>query len=448
MTQIFVSSRLFGVMSLAAGIDSGVFGDDRRILLTVDNADIPEIATPLAETAGFAAVRDRFHQVISYNELIWPHHPSHWRAHRNDQPLIRRLLNSYLELGDGPLELVLEAIQGDPSRGLAELFENARLTVISDGLASYSPTRHVLPKQISGRLERLVHLDLVPGLAPLVLSEHGVERSIIDGKAFRAVMAEVTRSVPGLLTPLAAAEPAPPLLVGQYLASLDLLTSEEETDISLRALTACAGAGYRTVAFKPHPMNASGMVPAMRAQAERLGLELQVLESSLPVEAWFEVDPPSLVVGCFSTSLSTADKIYGIPVATIGTELVLERLTPYENSNRMPVTIADVTMPRLLDSGEVQAPLIAPERYAEDLGPLVRAVGYCMQAAAYPHLREEAAAYLRDYDGDLLRHFKRKRIAALGLTAPGVRPSAQPREASVPRRLARRARSLLRARPS
>jgi hypothetical protein len=166
------------------------------------------------------------------------------------------------------------------------------------------------------------------------------------------------------------------------------------------------------------------------------------------VEAWFEVDPPSLVVGCFSTSLSTADKLYGIPVATIGTELVLDRLTPYENSNRMPVTIADATMPRLLDSGGIQAPLITPERYAEDLTPLVRAIGYCMQAAAYPHLREETAAYLAGYEGDLLRHFKRKRIAALGLSAPGVRPSGQLRDVSVPRRLARRARSLLRARPS
>ena len=201
------------------------------------------------------------------------------------------------------------------------------------------------------------------------------------------------------------------------------------------------------MAFKPHPMNASGMVPAMRKRAAELGVRFQVLESPVPVEAWFETDPPDLVVGCFSTSLSTADKIYKIPVATMGTELVLERLTPYENSNRMPVTIADATMPRLLDSGEIAPPAIAPDRYADELVPLIETVGSCMQAAAYPHLRETAAAYLAAYDGDLLRYFKRKRIRALGLSAPGVATGSGQPAPPLPRALLRRARRLLRNLP-
>lgn len=448
MTQIFVTSRFFGVMSLAAGIDAGVFGDDHRILLYVDNADIPEITPPLTEAVGFDAVRNRFHRVISYNELIWPYHPSHWRAHDNDKILIRRLLNTYLELGDEAPELIVEAIQGEPSRGLIELFDDARLTVISDGLASYSPTRRIPARHVSSRFERVVHLDLVPGLTPLVLSEYGVEYAKIPNPEFLAVSREVAAAATGSFTPLEGGGAAPPLIVGQYLASLGLITEEEETDISLRALVACAKAGHRNVAFKPHPMNASGMVPAMKEEAERIGIGLQVLESSLPVDAWYAVSPPSLVIGCFSTSLSTAAEIYGIPVATIGTELMLERLAPYENSNRMPLVLADATMPRLLDSGELQPPAIPRERYADELEPLVRTVGYCMQAASHPELRPIAADYLREYEGDLLRYFKRRRIAALGLQAPGVKMKDQAEDLSVPRRLARRARSLLRARPS
>ena len=37
----------------------------------------------------------------------------------------------------------------------------------------------------------------------------------------------------------------------------------------------------------------------------------------------------------------TAHSIYELPIARYGTELLLERLTPYENSNRIPVTIVD-----------------------------------------------------------------------------------------------------------
>ena len=54
---------------------------------------------------------------------------------------------------------------------------------------------------------------------------------------------------------------------------------------------------------------------------------------------------PALVVGCFSTALLTASALYGLPVARIGTELLLERLAPYQNSNRVPVTIVDALLP-------------------------------------------------------------------------------------------------------
>ncbi|WP_306369799.1 polysialyltransferase family glycosyltransferase [Nocardiopsis sp. CC223A] len=444
MTQIFVITKFFGALHLAAAIDSGLFGEQRRVLLTADCSDNPETAPRLDETPGFEAVRSRFDEVISYNDLIWPYHPAHWQAHDTDQALLRRLLGSHLSLGTDVPELIVESVQAHPARALTRLFDDARLTVYSDGLMSYGPTRTTLPRHVATRIERLVHMDLVPGVRPLVLSEHGVGSALVPSEAFRRVVAEVSATTD--ITPTGEGPSA--LFVGQYLSSLGLLTEEEETEMSVRTVTACARAGYRSIAYKPHPAHAPSLTRSVQSAAEAAGVRLRLLEGVLPVEAWFERSAPDLVVGCFSTSLSTADKIYGIPVATMGTELVLERLTPYENSNRMPVTIADTTMPRLLDSGEITPPVITEDRYEQGLLPLIRAVGYCMQAAAYPHLREEAAAYLAEYDGDLLRHFKRKRIAALGMTAPGVRPSGQPRDASVPRRLARRARSLLRARPS
>ena len=62
---------------------------------------------------------------------------------------------------------------------------------------------------------------------------------------------------------------------------------------------------------------------------------------------------PALVVGCFSTALLTAAALLRLPVARIGTEPLLDRLTPYQNSNRVPVTIVDALLPDLADAAAV-----------------------------------------------------------------------------------------------
>ncbi|GHC69852.1 hypothetical protein GCM10007079_00770 [Nocardiopsis terrae] len=384
--------------------------------------------------------------MLSYNDLIWPQHPSHWQAHQSDIPIIRRLLDNHLRLGGEEPELVVEALQGQPARGLIQLFDDARLTLYSDGLASHGPSRRRLKREDGSRFERLIHLGLVPGVDPLVLSEYGVAPAVVPAEAFRTVISEIAKYAEVVPT-ARAGEPAPAMVVGQYLASLELISEREETDLTARAVTACAKAGHRSVVFKPHPMNASQTLPAVQAAADRVGVELKVLEGAVPVEAWYEVSPPALVAGCFSTSLSTANTIYDIPVATVGTETLLERLKPYENNNRIPLTIADTTMPRLMDDGRIIPPSIGPERYQEELAPLVRAIAYCMQAAIYPHLRESAEAYIRNYEGDPLRHFKRKRIQALGMSAPRARVPIQ-QQPLVQALLRHQARNLLNKAPT
>jgi hypothetical protein len=142
----------------------------------------------------------------------------------------------------------------------------------------------------------------------------------------------------------------------------------------------------------------------MRAAAEPLGVRLAVAGESVPAEACFAALRPELVVGCFSTGLLTARRYFGLPVASYGTRLVLDRLAPYENSNRIPATIVDALLPRLSPEGHIDQPP------AVDLPALVRAVGYCMQAETYPELRPAAL----EFDA---RYFKRKRLETLGLAA-------------------------------
>ncbi|KUP98187.1 polysialyltransferase family glycosyltransferase [Thermobifida cellulosilytica] len=428
MAQLFVASTFFGAMSLAAAIDSGRFGPggQRRMLLVSNNALAPEVVSPLDAAPGFEALRSRFDEVVSWNELLWPFHPSTWQPREQEWPLLNRLLRHYWNLGDGPLHLVVESIQVPPARAFAEIFDDATVTVYSDGLMSYGPTRESPPRDIATRIDRVLYLDLVPGLEPLLLSEYDVPRAVIDPEAFRSVVAEAAKAVDGAAdrADLAGA----PMVIGQYLAALGILTAAEEDELHARMLRGVAARGERTVLFKPHPSTTARTCGALRAAAERLGVRLVELDDPVPVEVWYEALHPSLVVGAFSTGLSTASRYYGIPVATVGTELLLERITPYQNSNRIPVTLADATLPGLAEDGTIRPPRIPADRTGEELLPLLVAVAYCMQNSAYPHLRDQAAAYLAHrLDDGTRRYFKKRRLAALRL--PGA-PRPWPRYVS------------------
>jgi hypothetical protein len=134
----------------------------------------------------------------------------------------------------------------------------------------------------------------------------------------------------------------------------------------------------------------------------------------------------------------TAAAFYGIPAARVGTELLLERIAPYQNSNRVPLTIVDALVPDLSDTARAGGPV----DLTADVGGLVRAVGYCMQSASHPGLREEAVSFLSALPEErLTRYFKRRRLTSLGLpgATPPVRGEALRRN-PVLRKVARRMR--------
>jgi hypothetical protein len=394
MMKVFYASTLFGAMSLAAAIDDGRFGDGRRVLVVSNNAAIPEVAAPLDKTPGFAVLRSRFDEVHSWNDLIAPLHPSDWKARVIEVPMMERLIRSHWAL-DGVEELVLESIAVPPARTIAGLVRDCPITVYSDGLMSYGPTRDPLPAEIFRRIGRLIHLDLVPGLTPLLLSEYGVAPEILPGERFLSIVAEVAATAPDMPTGQA-------VILGQYLSALEIVTAEEEAELHETMLKALAARGYTDVVFKPHPAAGRRHAQLMRAAAAPLGVRLSVAGESVPAEVCFAALRPELVVGCFSTGLMTAQRYFGIEVAAYGTRLVLDRLAPYENSNRVPATIVDALLPRLSADGRVDQPP------AVDLQALVRAVGYCMQAETYPDLRPASL----EFDP---RYFKRKRLETLGL---------------------------------
>ncbi|MEU9628065.1 alpha-2,8-polysialyltransferase family protein [Streptomyces luteogriseus] len=436
-TQIFCASTLYGVATLAAAIDSGLFEEpDRRVLLVFNNSATPETTPALDEMPGFAPLREHFDEVLSWNEAIRPFHPGAWTPRADDIPLFERYLRLLWGLGEDRVSLVLESIQVAPALTVAQVFTDAPVDVYADGLMSYGPTRNKLDPLVGTRVRRLLHLDLVPGLTPMLLTEFGVPAHLVPSPAFLKVLGEVTETVPEL--PGLPGDSA--LLLGQYLSALNILSPEEEEDLHVRMMRGAVARGHRTVVFKPHPTAPARYSRALETEAEKLGVDLTVLDTPVLAEVLFDRARPALVVGCFSTALFTASAFYDLPVARIGTELLLERLTPYQNSNRVPTTLADALLPGLESGADGD---VLPAGHLSDL---LTALGFTMQPQIYPDLRPQAERFLARHLGPRTRrYFKKRRLTALGL--PGGIPQRLaflPRN-STARRVVRRARALRKA---
>jgi hypothetical protein len=229
-------------------------------------------------------------------------------------------------------------------------------------------------------------------------------RDVLDPALGRAAHASSPRTGAGVL------------VLGQYLSGLGILTADEEQNLYLdaavqamevtagRSAEPCAGA----VAFKPHPAAAPALAADLRRVAAAKGIDLKVLPATGPAEALFASGHYWVVAGCFSTGLFTASAVYGPPALSVGTGLLLERLRPYQNSNRVPATLADALLRPVAErvAGEEVRP--------EQVGDVVRAVAYCMQSERYPDLREAARATLDAHPAWRARYVKRKRLRALG----------------------------------
>ncbi|MEU0356224.1 polysialyltransferase family glycosyltransferase [Streptomyces cyaneofuscatus] len=471
-TQLLTASTLRGAATLAAALDTGCFGPaDRRVLVVCDNAAVPEAGPDLDALPGFERLRGRFDDVVSWNGTIAPLHPSGWSPRPDDVPLWERHLRLAWGLGDDEVELAVESIEVGPAPAIAEIFAGTPVDVYADGLTGYGPTRDKLDPLIGTRVRRLLHLDLVPGLKPLLLTEFGVGPLVVGTGGFLKVLGELADAAPAELPSVE----SPALLLGEHLSVPGLISAAEEEELYLRMVRGTVALGHTRLVFAPHPAAPARWSRPMEAEAERLGAELTVLDTGTPpapvlAEVLYERMRPALVVGCFSTALLTASAFYGLPVARIGTELLLDRLSPYENGERMPVTLVDALLPELGDraavterrpadgAGREVAEGAGREELAEGAGrevaegagrevaALVAAVGFAMRPRLHPGLRPAAERYLSTRLTPVTwRYFKRRRLTSLGL--PGGVPARftfLSRSAAV-RRAVRRARSLRRA---
>ncbi|MEV7871352.1 polysialyltransferase family glycosyltransferase [Streptomyces sp. NPDC088124] len=459
-TQLFFACTQYAAATVTAAIRAGLFGpraEHRRILVISDTSSAPELGTALETLPGFRPLRPEYDEIRSWNDFVRPFHPAGWSPREQDTSLWQRAVRMAWGLGDAPVEIACESIQANPSQAVAAVFGDSPIHVYADGLMSYGPTRSKLDPLIGGRVERLLHLDLVPGLKPLLLTEFGVEPEIIPDETFVKVLAEIADAESAADTGLGGATPGdssdepPALILGQYLSALDILTVAEEEELHLGMVRGAIARGHRNVVFKPHPSAPAQWSRRLEEEAAALGATLTVRSGPVLAEVLYQRLRPALVIACFSTALFTAHAFYGLPVARTGTELLLERLAPYQNSNRVPVTIVDALLPPLQETAGAEGTDAAPGGPAphqpyEPLPELVAAVGFAMQPQIYRNLRPAAEGFLsRHLTPRTSVYFKRRRLAVLAL--PGGVPTQLafiPRNATV-RRVARHARSIKKA---
>ncbi|MEV0953086.1 polysialyltransferase family glycosyltransferase [Promicromonospora sp. NPDC050249] len=426
MTQLVVASTLFGAATAAAAVDAGLLGtpDGERVLLIVNNAPAPELTPALDEIEGADPVLRRFDRTVHLTDLIAPTHPSGWSPGQRERPAMERLLRKYWGLGDGPVDIVAESVWVNPAQALARIFHSSPVTVYADGLMSYGPTRSPLPLDVRQRLEGLLHLDLVPGLRPVLLSEYGIDPTVIPNESFRGIIEEIAaKSHPAP----EGEQPPTALVVGQYLAALGLMTRSDETRLHERMISAAAKSGAKHVRFKPHPSAPPSLTAPLADAATAAGVTFEIIDDPLPAEVLLAGRPYVAMVGCFSTALVTARTVFGVPSVAVDTGRVLKLLTPYENSNRMPVTIIDALHRK-------DTPYTDPARLQE----LVGAVAYCMQPRAHEAHRDTTIEFLAGLsEGERRRYISDSRVGALRL--PGA-----PRKSAVVEAATDAARAVLR----
>ncbi|WP_309127127.1 polysialyltransferase family glycosyltransferase [Microbacterium sp.] len=413
MIQLFALHSGYGLMTAAAALDAGLLGEaSRRILVPMNTAAVPETAIDLASAARFATLRARFDEAEPLNPLIDPKHPTTWEPDEQDLPMIERLLRRAWALGDADIELFVQSPQVAPSRTLMQVFRSARLGVIGDGLMTYSPIRSRLPRQLTERVARVVYPDVVPGAEPLVFVETGASRVAVPVPAFGAVLGEVGDAAPDAeLDRLGEDDLRTAVVIGQYLAALGLVTTQEEHEMQAAMIDGAADAGAERVVFKPHPSAPPGLTEALAARAMRRGVAFATYTGDQPAEHVARRLGASDMVAGFSTALPTAHTLFGTRIHAVGTADVLARLTPYENSNRIPATIVDaMTRDDWREPGRMQQ--------------LIDTVGYAMQPEIVGQLRPRAVELLGTLSAEEReRYVPAARLRALDL--PGA-PSATP----------------------
>lgn len=341
-TLVVLVPHAAALLVVAAALRSGTVAPaERVVLVTTSRAGVPEAARDLRTTTGWELLTAQVDEVRSYDALVTPYHPLAWTPVAEDEVAAwRARLSEHLGLGDGPVRLLLHDLHLSPARSLAVAFPAAPIEVYVDDLAAWAPTPVVLEDEVATRVQRLVHLDLWPGVAPRLLAETGRGTTALD---------------PGELRALARELPAPEhggdegtrfaVVVEEDLQGYGL-SEDEAAELARRqvALARAHGADRVVVVHDPVPVLGTESDLLAEAGAEELDGAAVALATVLALD-------PVVVIASSSALLSLGRR----PAVAVQPEDVLRRLRPWGHPARVPLVLTALRHGRYADNDPAQA---------------------------------------------------------------------------------------------
>lgn len=317
----------------------------RCVLLASINSRYPEVDDWFSsnETIRDLARRE-FDDVLLLNDEIFPVHPSAWNYHKT-WVSHRERWHSYV--GGKVTEVWVESLQVAPSRTLSLIFSDARIRVYSDGLMVYSPTRFKLPNSILRRVSDVYYVDYLEGIVPLLLEEAEPEYSAFPVAILKGFFDQMIAHPESNLS----TGERNVVFVGQALAYHKMMTDAEEVELYVEALVIISRdlrAGIPI--FKPHPTASAATNREVARRFQRTtGADLEIVERDVPIESLLGRATVDAICGVFSTALFTVAQMYDVPAFSFRTKDVMCALSPFSNSNRIPLLAADIYLPSLYE---------------------------------------------------------------------------------------------------
>lgn len=302
------------------------------------------------------------------------------------------------------VELVIGTSTLAAGRELSQRFPDAPVTLLAAGASAYGPTSGALQGRLAKRVRRVLHVDLVAGLDPLLLGERSVPALTVPLENVRAA----TAALPGP-DPV----PAPTTLVlGRTAPWAGALDRDAQTALLAAMVERCSEAGHSRIVLLLDEDTPAKTVKQLAKTARGARADVTVVAADGPVEPWLALDGVRLVVGSATEDLLVARRVFGRRVAQLDTDVVVKNLNPFDDPRRLAATLVDATVPDLrtwtsTPGGEEPKPI--------DPTGLMSTVAYAMQPDLLVDRRAAAIGFLEVHPGVRCRFIRRRRLGELRL---------------------------------
>ncbi len=334
---VVMASSIYGLCTANFIISNYYQNIDNKILIVYDFTKTSEAGRKLIKYINANANKFAFTKIIYLNDVIAPYHPVQLNI-KDFSNITKSIFYSVIGI-DFCDEMLVESIQVSPAQVMVQLFGSAKINIYADGVMCYSPTRVDLPQSILSRINNVYYIDLITDVKPLLLLEAHPTYIPIDANSLKPVFKSLENKI------TKSNQKKNVLIIGQYLADLNLVSHEEEIEYYYSMLLKAYDEYHDSVnyIFRMHPSCIQNYKYALRAKAMEDGISVSFDEDYMPVECRYNSDNLEKVYGVFSTSLFTLSKLTTAKIQSMHCEDFYEKLTPWFNSNRVPVVLSAIS---------------------------------------------------------------------------------------------------------